>query len=80
MPVEKKRYQNGAFWATPSGWVMGALNGRTPELARRMFADLVEDFRSGGICECVNAGYRNPERYVNSATNPRGAARKIWHE
>ena len=80
MPVEKERYQNGAFWATPSGWVMGALNGRAPELARRMFADLVEDFRSGGIYECVNAGYRNLERYVNSATNPRGAARKIWHE
>jgi hypothetical protein len=78
-PVEKERYQNGAYWATPAGWVMGALNGRHPGLARKILADLVEDFRAGGICECVNAGgYRQLPSYVNSATNPLGAARAIW--
>jgi len=79
MPVEKDRYQNGAFWATPSGWVMEALNRRDPGLARRMFGDLIDDFRIGGICECVNVGYRKLESYVDSATNPLGAARRLWN-
>ena len=78
-PVLRERYQNGAYWATPSGWVMGALNGRRPDLARRMLDDLVEDFRTGGICECVSRdGYRQLPSYVDSATNPLGAARRIW--
>jgi len=77
MPVEKERYQNGAYWATPSGWVMWALCGRDPALASRMFRDLVEDFRISGICECINVGYRQLTSYVNSATNPLAAARGI---
>jgi hypothetical protein len=79
-PVEKDKYQNGAFWGTAAGWVMEAVHGRSPELARRMFRDLVEDFKTGGICECVNEGYRQLESYVNTATNPLGAARKLWYE
>jgi hypothetical protein len=79
MPVAKERYQNGAYWATPSGWVMGALSDGDPKLARLMFIDLVEDFRAGGFCECVNSGgYRQLPTYVDSATNPLGAARRIW--
>jgi hypothetical protein len=78
MPVEKERYQNGAYWATGAGWVMWALNERNPVLAKRMFREIIEDFRTGGICECVNAGYRQLESYVDSATNPLAAARKIW--
>jgi len=79
MPVDKERYQNGAYWATAAGWVLWALNERDPALARRVFADLVADFRAGGICECVNSdGYRQLPSYVNSATNPLGAARRLW--
>ncbi len=78
MPVEKESYQNGGFWATPAGWVMSVLNGRDPALAKRMFTELIGDFRSGGICECVTAGARKLESYVASATNPLGAAREIF--
>ena len=78
MPVEKERYQNGAYWATPAGWVMRALNERDPTLARRMFRDLVEDFRLSGICECINVDYRQLASYVNSATNPLAAARWVF--
>ena len=47
--------------------------------ARRVFADLIADFRAGGICECVNSdGYRQLPSYVDSATNPLGAAIRIW--
>ena len=43
-----------------------------------MFIDLIDDFKTGGICECINVGYRQPDSYVNSATNPLAAAKRLW--
>jgi hypothetical protein len=39
--------------------------------------DLIADFREGGVCECVNEGYRQLPSYVVSATNPLAAARRL---
>ncbi len=77
VPVQPDRYQNGAYWATASGWVIWALSQRKPELAKKMFRDLVNDFKAGGICECIAEGYRQLESYVVSATNPLGAIRRL---
>jgi hypothetical protein len=77
-PVAHDRYQNGAYWATASGWVMIAIAQERPNLARRMFADLISDFRARGICECITSEYRQLENYVDSATNPLAAARSLW--
>jgi hypothetical protein len=77
-PVEKERYQNEAYWATPAGWVMSVLNWRDSTLAERMFHDLIDDFRIGGICECINIGYRQLDSYVNSATKTLAAAWRAW--
>lgn len=77
VPVQPERYQNGAYWATASGWVMYAISKRNPNLARIMWNDLIADFQSGGICECVNEGYRQLPSYVASATNPLAAARRL---
>lgn len=74
-PVERDRYQNGAYWATASGWLMRALAEKRPELARQMFVDLMADFDQHGVHECVNEGYRQLESYVVSAVNPLGAVR-----
>lgn len=76
-PVQPERYQNGAYWATASGWVVWALAQQDPKLARRMWNDLVADFRANDICECVNEGYRQLPSYVVSATNPLAAARRL---
>lgn len=76
-PVERERYQNGAYWATASGWMIHALHRRDPDLARQLWADLMADFQSGGVCECVNEGYRQLPSYVVSATNPLAAARRL---
>jgi hypothetical protein len=76
-PVQPERYQNGAYWATASGWMMFALAQTDPKLARRMWSDLIADFREGGVCECVNDGYRQLPSYVVSATNPLAAARRL---
>lgn len=77
-PVPKDRYQNGAYWATASGWLMQALAKRRPDLAQRTLDHLVSDFRQHGVCECVNEGYRQLESYVVSATNPLAAARRLF--
>lgn len=76
-PVQPERYQNGAYWATASGWTMFALAQTDPKLARKMWNDLVADFHEGGVCECVNDGYRQLPSYVVSATNPLAAARRL---
>lgn len=76
-PVQPERYQNGAYWATASGWVVWALAKQDPKLARRMWNGLVADFRANDICECVNEGYRQLPSYVVSATNPLAAARRL---
>jgi hypothetical protein len=76
-PVEPERYQNGAYWATASGWVMFALAQTDAKLADRMWNELIADFREGGVCECVNEGYRQLPSYVVSATNPLAAARRL---
>jgi alpha-L-rhamnosidase len=79
-PVEKDRYQNGAYWATASGWMMWAIAQQDPAKARQMFRDLMADFSEGDMCECINEGYRQLPSYVVSATNPLAAARRLWKD
>ncbi len=75
--VAHERYQNGAYWATASGWMMFALAQRDRTIAKSMWNELLEDFRAGGICECINEGYRQLPSYVVSACNPLAAARRL---
>ncbi|MHB0877555.1 MAG: MGH1-like glycoside hydrolase domain-containing protein [Anaerolineae bacterium] len=76
--VPPETYQNGAYWATASGWVAWALAASRPDLAQRLLDDLVADFRQHGIFECVNRGYAKLDTYVVSATNPLGVLRRLW--
>ena len=76
-PVQPERYQNGAYWATASGWMMFALSQTDSRLAHQMWTDLIADFQAGGVCECVNEGYRQLPSYVVSAANPLAAARRL---
>ena len=75
--IKPGEYQNGAYWATASGWVWQVLRRAAPEKANRLLAELLEDFREGGICECINRNYRKLPEYVVSVTNIRGAL-KQW--
>jgi dienelactone hydrolase len=76
-PIEPERYQNGAYWAAASGWMMVALAQEDPELARRMWRELLADFQTHGVCECINHDYRQLPSYVVSATNPLAAAQRL---
>lgn len=77
VPVPRGRYQNGAYWATASGWLLTAFARTDPELARRTFRELTDDFRAHGIFECIAPDHRQLESYVVSAANPLGAVRRL---
>ena len=67
----RDRYQNGAYWATPVGWFVYALDLADPALADQTVIDLVKDFiATGDVNECVNDGYKNVANYVVSAALP----------
>jgi hypothetical protein len=78
--VERERYQNGAFWATASGWMMFAVAQHDRDAAQSMWSELIQDFRAGDICECINEGSRQLPSYVVSACNPLAAARRLKFE
>lgn len=65
-------YQNGAYWATASGWVADSIDKTDHTLARQMLVDLTKDFIANGINEAFNddLSYVAVRDYVASATNP----------
>lgn len=75
--VREGEYQNGAYWATPSGWLWLALRKEYPDLAARLLDELCLDFQENGVYECVNGAYKKVESYVVSATNMLGALRQV---
>ncbi len=77
VPIPQGQYQNGAYWATPSGWVLYVIYGADPARARQTAADLIDYFKKYDIFECVNGEYRKLENYVASATNPFGVLKRL---
>ncbi|MEI6072289.1 MAG: hypothetical protein WCS31_10890 [Verrucomicrobiae bacterium] len=83
------RYQNGAYWNTPTGWVCFAIAQADESLARQLADDYIEelienDFRKGpefgAPYECLHpeGGYRTNPVYMTSVTGPLTAFRRIW--
>jgi len=70
-------YQNGGFWATPTGWFVYTLDLVDPALADRTVVDLVKDFQSGGACEWVFRDVRRLPNYLASASLPLAGIRAI---
>lgn len=70
--VPAGEYQNGAYWATASGWALKFFRKTDPRFAEQMLDELLADFEADGICECINEGYRKLPQFVVSATNVRG--------
>jgi hypothetical protein len=70
-------YQNGAYWATPTGWFVHALAPIDPKLARQTVVDLVQDFRERGVCEWVIGDRTQLPNYVASGTLPLQGIREL---
>ncbi|MCC7494700.1 MAG: ThuA domain-containing protein [Fimbriimonadaceae bacterium] len=66
----REQYQNGGFWATPSGWLIDTLDRVDPDLATRTLGDLVADFQAHGVWENVLGDQRWVPDYNASAALP----------
>lgn len=70
-------YQNGAYWATPTGWFVYALDLVDPELADRTVRDLISDFKKNGACEWVFDEEHRLPNYLASASLPLAGIRAM---
>lgn len=70
-------YQNGAYWATPTGWFVYTLDLVDPALADRTVLDMVKDFQAGGACEWIFNGKRQLPNYLASASLPMAGIRAM---
>ncbi len=77
MEVKPGTYQNGAYWATASGWLATAFQVLDQEEADRLILDCIADMKANGVYECINAGgYTKVKEYVASVTLPMQYLRK----
>ncbi|WP_040415349.1 hypothetical protein [Cyclobacterium qasimii] len=83
----KNTYQNGAYWGTPTGWVAYAIHQSSPELAKQLATEYIDelienDFRKGTAFgapyECFDkeGGTQNPV-YLTSVASPLAVFREI---
>jgi hypothetical protein len=87
----KNRYQNGAYWGTPTGWVCYAIAKVNTDLARKLAAEYVAELREGDFrkgpdfgspWECMHpeGNHRQNPVYMTSVTCPLAAFRRIEKE
>ena len=84
-------YQNGSYWATPTGWVVYAIAYRHPDEGKKLFGEYIQhlkkfDFRrkgdGGAPWECIypaDAYFQNAV-YLTSVTCPLAAAQRLARE
>ena len=78
--VAVNTYQNGAYWHTPTGWLIEAVRRRESPLASQVFADYLQHLRGhdyrqgpgqGAPWECFGPkGYAQNGVYMTSVTLP----------
>ena len=84
----KNRYQNGAYWPTPVGWVAYAVSKTDPEAARALVAEYIaalreDDFRKGPEhgapweCRHPDGMHRQNPVYLTSVTAPLAALQRM---
>ncbi len=76
--VKKGEYQNGAYWATATGWLIDAIMAEDLHLAEKTLMDATAFFHDIGLYECVNDDCKKLAHYVVSATNCYPAAKKLF--
>jgi hypothetical protein len=78
--VPLETYQNGAYWATASSWVIWSIAQKKPALAAELFAQGLRYCLKNGFYECVNVDYQKQNYFVASGTNLLGAATRLLRE
>ena len=74
VPVQPEAYQNGSYWAVPSGWVAQVMAIVDEEAARQLISDVLDVWRTDAVYECISphVGHQVPG-YVSSGINVLGA-------
>ncbi len=75
--IKEEEYQNGAYWATASGWVIWCLAQTDTSLACEALFEVVDYFKTDGAYECVNGLYKKLPSFVVSATNVYGGLLRL---
>lgn len=75
--VEKEEYQNGAYWATASGWIIWCLAQIDSTTAARVLYDVSDYIKNKGSFECINKNYQKLPSFVVSAANVLGTAHRL---
>ena len=70
-------YQNGAYWATPTGWFVYTLDLVDPKLADQTVIDMVNDFKENGACELLFGEKHRLPNYLASASLPLAGIRAM---
>jgi len=76
-PCPRDIYQNGAYWATPTGWFVYALDLEDPALADQTVLDMVADFKKGGAYEWINPKHHHLSNYLASPSLPLAGIRAM---
>ncbi len=87
----KNRYQNGAYWGTPTGWVCYAISKIDFNLARKLAKEYVDELREGDYrkgpefgspWECMHpdGNHKQNPVYMASVTCPYAAFKRIDRE
>jgi hypothetical protein len=72
----RDHYQNGAFWATATGWFVYTLDLADRQLADQTILDLVNNFRQRGCLEWSFGETGQLPDYLASGTNPLAGIRR----
>ncbi len=75
--IPAEEYQNGAYWATASGWIIWCLAQTDISLACKTLSEVIKYFKEEGSYECINADYKKLPSFVVSATNVYGALQRL---
>jgi hypothetical protein len=89
--ARKNRYQNGAYWGTPAGWVCYAIAKEDVRLAADLARQYVEELREGDFrkgpqfgspWECMHPenDHRQNPVYMTSVTCPLAVFKKLTFE
>jgi len=70
-------YQNGGYWATPTGWFVYTLDLTDSKLADQTVVDMVRHFQKHGACEWIFGNHRQLPDYLASASLPLAGIRAM---
>ena len=71
--VPRGTYQNGGFWATPTGWLAKTMRALDEAWGRRVIDEVTADFEANGVCEWIGPREHCLPGYGASIANVLGA-------